>query len=182
MRTNGTRQPGDGIGLFPETKPAPRIYGQDRDLFGPGACFPARSDFFRRLFSPYIQQTKRWALGWIDRKLRNARIFGSNRSDALYQGTASAVPQWLGLMRALAPGLRFPFLKGTGFSPYTKETKRWAFSPWVTLFCHSSRAQSWKRQQKAVPRRLKPRIAEKFTAPLKPCPSFSDFSSAALSR
>src|SRR5258708_37127226 len=39
----------------------PRICGQDRNLFGnyvlthplaPGACFPARSDFFRSLFSP----------------------------------------------------------------------------------------------------------------------------------
>src|SRR5277367_770314 len=41
----------------------------------------------------------------------------SHRCHVLYQGTASAVPSNMGLMRPLGPELRF-FPKGTGFSLY----------------------------------------------------------------
>jgi hypothetical protein len=68
---------------------------------------------------------------------------------ALYQGTTSVVP--------------------------LKVNKDMGFSPWVRFLSFLARAVAWKQQQKAVPQRLKPRVAERFTARLKPCPSCSEF-------
>jgi hypothetical protein len=71
--------------------------------------------------------------------------------------------------------------EGHGFSRAVKNRMDEGFSPWGTLFCHSSRAQSLGNgSKKPYLSGLKPRIAEKFTARLKPCPSYSDFSAAAL--